>query len=150
MSYTLDYDEPIPKVVERLRLEHKNFAEHLSSIYKMSKEAGLKDIMNELDKMKQNVLRHEVEEEARLMRVIMWELSSRAEKSISIMRQHRNIAYFLKYTAPRLLELPESVARREVRIFVNDMRKHHAEEEKIVFPLALRADKLAEKHQKTV
>ncbi|MEM0074713.1 MAG: hemerythrin domain-containing protein [Conexivisphaerales archaeon] len=147
MSYTLDYDEPVPKVVDRLKLEHEEFAKYLSEIYKMTKQTEIKNIMNEIDKIKSKLLRHEVEEEARLMRVIMWELPSKAERSISIMREHRNIANFIKYTFPKLLELPEPVARREIRIFVNDVKKHHSEEERTVFPLALKASKLAEKHK---
>jgi hemerythrin-like domain-containing protein len=96
------------------------------------------------------LLRHAVEEEARLMRVIMWEFKGKSEESISIMRYHREILAFVRYRLAKLPELPEKVALREIQIFLNDIRKHHAEEEKVVFPLALKAERLHRKKMKSV
>lgn len=145
MSYTLDYDEPIPKVIARLTAEHEELQPKLSQIHEAGKSGDLKQAMSLLNGISMKILRHAVEEEARLMRVIMWELKQQSDQSISILRQHREIADFLKYRLPKLSEMPDEVARREIRIFVDDLKKHHAEEEKVVFPLALKADKL---HQK--
>jgi len=150
MSYTLNYDEPIPEVVERLKMEHKEIQTRLSDIYEASEKGDLKSAINSLKEATHMILRHEVEEEARLMRVIMWEVPARSERSISIMREHRNIANFLKYTLFKLTDLPEKVARREIRIFVIDLKKHHAEEEKVVFPLALKADLASKKRMQKI
>jgi iron-sulfur cluster repair protein YtfE (RIC family) len=145
MSFTLDYGEPIPRVVERLISEHKELEKKLSKIEEVSRNGDVKVAINLLNDITAQILRHAVEEEARLMRVIMRESKQQSEQSISTMRQHVNITNFLKHRLPNLATLPDSVARREIRIFVNDLRKHHAEEERIVFPLALEADGLNEK-----
>jgi hemerythrin superfamily protein len=93
-------------------------------------------------------LRHEVEEEARLMRPIMWEFKEKAEESIIILRHHREAVDFLERRLPNLATLPEKVARREVGIFVKELEEHHRDEEKTVFPLALKADALYEKRSR--
>lgn len=144
MSFALDYNEPIPKVVERLNSEHKEIEQKLSKIEEASKSGDVKVAIGLLNDISTQILRHAVEEEARLMRVIMWETKQQSEPSISTIRQHVDIANFLKHRLPNLTTLPDSVARREIRIFVDDLRKHHAEEERIVFPLALEADRLHE------
>lgn len=142
MSYKLDYDEPIPNVVERLRSEHKELAPKFDQIHQASMSGDLNEAVRLLKEISPKVLRHAVEEEARLMRVIMWEFKQQSDESVSIMRYHRDIADFFKYRHPKLSGLPEQVARREMRIFVDELKKHHAEEEKTVFPLALKADRL--------
>ncbi len=145
MSYTLDYDEPLEKVVKRLENEHKEIEPKLAKIYEESKNGDLKVAESLLSSIREVMLRHAVEEEARLMRTIVWELEEESQPSISIMRWHRELASFFKSTLPSMPTLPDSVARREIQIFVNDLRKHHAEEERITFPLALKADALNKK-----
>jgi SMC interacting uncharacterized protein involved in chromosome segregation len=149
MSYPLDYDEPIPKVVERLKQEHKELESKLSQIQQAVKDGKPKVAMSLLNSISSQLLRHAVEEEARLMRVIMWEFKKESEQSISVMRYHREISDFLKHKLQKLSQLPDAVALREVQIFINDVRKHHAEEEKVAFPLALKADELHEKRTKS-
>jgi uncharacterized protein (UPF0335 family) len=145
MSYTLDYNEPLKKVVERLENEHKEIEPKLAKIYEESKNGDVKVAESLLNSIRDVMLRHAVEEEARLMRAIMWELEGESQPSISIMRWHRELASFFKNSLPNLTGLPDSVARREIQIFINDLRKHHAEEERITFPLALKADALYKK-----
>lgn len=145
---TLDYNEPLPKVLERLRGEHKELEPKLLRIEELGESGDLRVAVTELTIIKPLILRHAVEEEARLMRPIMWEFKDESEESIIILRHHREIVDFLERRLPNLTTLPEKVARREVGIFVKEFREHHRAEEKTVFPLALKADRLHEKRAK--
>lgn len=148
MTITLDYDEPLPKVLERLKNEHRELAAKLLRIERLAESGDLKVVITELKVIKPLVLRHAVEEEARLMRPIMWEFKDKSEESIIILRYHREIVDFLEHRLPNLATLPEKVARREVGIFVKELRKHHREEEETLFPLALKANSIYEKRSK--
>ena len=145
MTMSLDYNEPLPKVLERLKGEHRELAPKLQRIEMLAKSGDLKVVVTELTVIKPLVLRHAVEEEARLMRPIMWEANDKSEDSIIILRYHRDLVDFLEHRLPHLTTLPENVARREVGIFVRELRKHHQEEERTLFPLALKANSLYEK-----
>ncbi|HUK80790.1 MAG TPA: hemerythrin domain-containing protein [Nitrososphaerales archaeon] len=149
MTMSLDYNEPLPKVVERLKDEHRELVPKLRRIEKLAKSGDLKVIATELNAVKPLLLRHAVEEEARLMRAIMWEFEEKADESIIILRYHRELVEFFEHRLPKLTTLPDRVARREVGIFVKGLRKHHLEEEKTLFPLALKADSLYEKGNRT-
>ena len=142
---SLDYNEPLPKVLERLKSEHRELVPKLERIEQLAKSGDIKVVATELKIIKPLVLRHAVEEEARLMRPIMWEAKDKAEDSIIILRYHRGLVDFLEHKLSNLTSLPENVARREVRIFVKELRKHHQDEEKTLFPLALKANSLYEK-----
>lgn len=137
MSYRLDYLEPIPKVVERLEGEHLEFGHKLERI-KTTKNT--KVAISLLALLKPEILRHAIEEEARLVRTIMKESKSESTESITVMQEHRRITEFLNDVMPHLQEIPEKKARKEIDEFVSEVQKHHAEEEKIVFPLALSSD----------
>jgi iron-sulfur cluster repair protein YtfE (RIC family) len=145
MTMSLDYNEPLPKVLERLKNEHRELAAKLLRIEKLVESGDLKVVTTELKVIKPLILRHAVEEEARLMRPIMWEAKDKAEDSIIVLREHRGIVDFLEHKLPSLTTLPERVARREVGIFVKELRKHHQEEEKTLFPLALKANSIHER-----
>jgi hypothetical protein len=145
MTYTLDYNEPIPMVIARLTDEHKKLEPKLNQIEEMSKSGNLGTAMNQLNAIKLTLLRHAVEEEARLMRVIMWEFKDDSDESIIILRYHRKIVEFFDRTLPNLAALPEKVGRREVGIFLKELRQHHQQEEERVFPLAIKANHLYEK-----
>jgi len=149
MTMTLDYNEPLPKVLERLKEEHRELGQKLLRIERLAKNGDLKVVITELTVIKPLVLRHAVEEEARLMRPIMWELKGKSEKSIIILRYHRELVDFLEHRLANLATLPELVARREVGIFVIELRRHHREEEKTLFPLALKANSLYEKRSQS-
>lgn len=142
---TLDYNEPLPKVVERLKNEHRELIPKLRRIEELAESGDMKVVITEVKVIKPLILRHAVEEEARLMRPIMWEYKDKSEESIIVLRYHRALVDFLDHKLPNLDKLPEQVARREVGIFVKELRKHHQEEEKTVFPLALKANALYEK-----
>jgi hypothetical protein len=145
MTMSLDYNEPLPEVLERLKDEHRELVPKLRRIEKLAEYGDMKVVVTELKVIKPLVLRHAVEEEARLMRPIMWEFKDKSEESIIILRYHRELVDFLEHKLPKLTSLPEHVARREVRIFVGELRKHHQEEEKTLFPLALKANSLYER-----
>lgn len=149
MTMTLDYNEPLPKVIDRLKSEHKELAQKLSRIKRLAESGDMKVVVTELKVLKPLVLRHAVEEEARLMRPIMWESKDKSEESIIVLRYHRELVDFLDHKLPNLEALPERVARREVGIFVKELRKHHQEEEKTLFPLALKANSLYEKRSQS-
>jgi hypothetical protein len=145
MTMSLDYNEPLPKVLERLKKEHRELGQKLLRIERLAESGDLKVVITELTVIKPLVLRHAVEEEARLMRPIMWEFKDKSEDSIIILRYHREIVDFLERRLPNLATLPEHVARREVGIFVKGLKRHHQEEEKTLFPLALKANSIYEK-----
>jgi len=149
MTMTLDYNDPLPKVIERLKSEHKELAQKLGRIERLAESGDMKVVVTELKVVKPLVLRHAVEEEARLMRPIMWEFKDKSEESIIVLRYHREIVDFLEHKLPNLATLPEHVARREVGIFVKELRKHHQEEERTLFPLALKANSLYEKRSQS-
>ncbi|HXX72090.1 MAG TPA: hypothetical protein VEI80_00210 [Candidatus Acidoferrales bacterium] len=146
---TLDYNEPLPKVLERLKTEHRELVPKLRRIERLAESGEMKVVITELKVIKPLILRHAVEEEARLMRPIMWEYKNKAEDSIIVLRYHRELVDFLDHKLPNLGTLPERVARREVGIFVKELRKHHLEEEKTLFPLALKANAKYEKHSQS-
>jgi len=145
----LDYNEPLPKVLERLKTEHRELVPKLRRIERLAESGEMKVVITELKVIKPLILRHAVEEEARLMRPIMWEYKNKAEDSIIVLRYHRELVDFLDHKLPNLGTLPERVARREVGIFVKELRKHHLEEEKTLFPLALKANAKYEKHSQS-
>jgi hypothetical protein len=148
MTMTLDYNEPLPKVLERLKKEHRELGQKLLRIERLAESGDLKVAITELKVIKPLVLRHAVEEEARLMRPIMWEFKDKSEESIIILRYHRDIVDFMEHRLPNLATLPEHIARREVGILVKELRNHHREEEKTLFPLALKANSLYEKRSR--
>jgi hypothetical protein len=149
MTMSLDYNEPLPKVLERLKDEHRELVPKLRRVEQLAESGELKVVVTELKVIKPLVLRHAVEEEARLMRPIMWEFKEKSEESIIILRYHRELEDFFEHRLPKLTSLPENVARREVGIFVKELRKHHQEEEKTLFPLALKANSLYEKRYRS-
>lgn len=145
----MDYNEPLPKVLDRLKDEHRELVPKLRRIEQLAESGDLKVVVTELKVIKPLVFRHAVEEEARLMRPIMWEFKEKSEESIIILRFHRELQDFFEHGLPKLTLLPENVARREVGIFVKELRKHHQEEEKTLFPLALKANSLYEKRSRS-
>ena len=83
------------------------------------------------------ILRHAVEEEARIMRVIMEKAKDQSEQSIKVMQEHREIIEFLD---KRISQIERSQVGEEIKRFVDNLTKHFSEEEEIVFPLAIKAD----------
>jgi hypothetical protein len=149
MSFRLDYNEPIPKLVERLKGEHNELHVKLERIVSEIKIGNLPVAISLLNLDKAEILRHAVEEEARLVRSIMEESRDESNQSIEIMQQHRRIEEFLQIKLPHLGELPPNKATREIEEFVNELERHHLEEERIVFPLAIKSDLLHSQKMKS-
>ena len=70
MDYKVDFSEPIPKMIERLKHEHRDFESKLLQIEE-SIGTNSKQAIEMLSNLGKSILRHAVEEEARIMRVIM-------------------------------------------------------------------------------
>lgn len=145
MSYRIDYSEPISEVISRLKEEHEETDKKLERIGSIcdKKEGNLKVAISLLNALRSQILRHAVEEEARLARVIMLsnKAMKRSYKSVGILQDHRRIKEFLDDELPYLLnESSDKEARKKLKEFVSTMIEHHREEEKVLFPLAMKAD----------
>ena len=93
------------------------------------------------------IIRHAVEEEARLMRVIMHNAKEESVESIKIMQEHNWVMNFLKNrmiiikkTATSSNPVEHEQAKNDLNEFVYNLRNHFNEEEQIVFPLAQKAE----------
>jgi hemerythrin len=133
----LEYNsEAIPKMVERLRTEHRDFRLELIEIEETSKFTSHKAI-EKLKEIGRLILRHEVEEEARIIKVIT-EKVKEPERSVKVIKEHIDIVDLLEKKISQLEDSSQEVAE-EIKTLCNDMRKHFSEEEEIVFPLMLKA-----------
>lgn len=139
MEYKVDFSEPIPKMIERLKTEHRDFESRLLRIEKSSRTDS-KQAIEMLEDLGTSILRHAIEEEARIMRVIMYKAKDRSEQSIKVMQEHRQIIEFLDKTVSKLKDFSQEESASKVKKFVEDSIKHFSEEERIVYPLALKAD----------
>jgi hemerythrin len=127
-------------MVQRLKAEHREFRLELIHIEEVSDFSPQRAI-EMLKEIRKPILRHAVEEEARIVRVIMQKANDESEESIRVMQEHRRIIEFLYKRIPQLEDSSQEVAQ-EIKYFSDDMRKHFSEEEAIVFPLALKADSM--------
>ena len=154
----IDFNEPIPQMIERLKSEHRSFE---SKIAKVQGSINNDDIVHAaaiIRNMADKVTHHAVEEEARLMRVIMQKAKDESPESIRIMQEHNWVMNFFKN---KLIAIENRVnskigsqieqsnyaekkeqSKKELTEFVTNLRSHFSEEEQIVFPLALKADLL--------
>jgi len=140
LEYNIDFSEPIPKMVQRLKAEHREFRIQLIQIEEVSDFSWQKAI-EMLKGIRKRILRHAVEEEARIVRVIMQKAKDESEESIRVMQEHRGIIEFLNNRVPQLEGSSQEVGD-EINHFSDSIRKHFSEEEEIVFPLALKADSI--------
>jgi hemerythrin-like domain-containing protein len=134
-------------MIERLKAEHIMFESKLVQVEDNIKRNDLKQASQIIQGISDKILQHAVEEEARLMRVIMHNTKNESSESIEIMQEHNWIMNFLK---DRLVAVKNASAssdpdeyehaKNNLNEFVNNLRKHFREEELTVFPLTLRAD----------
>jgi hemerythrin len=133
----LEYNsEPIPRMIERLRAEHRDFRLELIQIEEVSKFSSHKaiEILREIGK---SILRHEVEEEAGIIRFIM-ENVKESEQLVKVMQVHKGIIDVLEKKISQL-EGSSQEATEEIKTLGDDILRHFSEEEEIVFPLVLKA-----------
>lgn len=143
----IDFDEPIPMMIDRLKTEHIFFEAKLVQIENSIGRNDIKQAAQTVQDMADKIIRHAVEEEARLMRVIMRNAKDESSESIKIMQEHNWLMNFLNnrlmliQNAATSSDLAEcEKAKRGLDEFVNNLRKHFKEEEQIVFPLTLRSE----------
>jgi hemerythrin-like domain-containing protein len=138
LSYKVDFSEPIPKMIDRLIREHRELTPKLEEIAAAS-EADPEDAVRLLLNIRTNILRHAIEEEARIMRVIMKDEKPESGESVRIMQEHRWVSEFLERRMDKLSGVSSTQSRVEIKKFLNDLSQHFKEEEETVFPLALKA-----------
>lgn len=148
----INFDEPITNMIERLKSEHLNFETQLQEV-----ESAInndKDIAYapKIMSMSESIIYHAVEEEARLLRVIMHKAKDESSESIKIMQEHNYVINFLKTNLntienKKTLDVDSSSKYKEdtksVNEFISNLRNHFLEEEQIVFPLVLKAENIS-------
>ncbi|MGI0078231.1 MAG: hemerythrin domain-containing protein [Nitrososphaerales archaeon] len=137
MSYRFDYREPLSSVIERMGKEHFDFKSKLARIQRTADSGNVPVALSLLTVLKTEVLRHAVEEEAILARVIMKNAKKESGESVSVLQAHRTITHFFNDVLPTLQNMEEMEARRKIVEFASFLMKHHDDEERIVFPLAV-------------
>ncbi len=159
-SRRIDFSEPIPQMIERLKSEHLGFKSKIAEVQGSINDNDIAHATEIIRSMTDKVTHHAVEEEARLMRVIMQKAKDESHESIRIMQEHNWVVDFFKN---KLGAIENSInsnvdcethndndyyfanreqSKNELNDFVANLRNHFSEEEQIVFPLALKADLL--------
>ena len=128
-------------MIERLKHEHRDFESRLLQIEESSR-TNSKQAIEMLADLGKSILRHAIEEEARIMRVIMQKAKDHSEQSIRVIQEHKQIIEFLDKTISQLKTFSLEESAKKIKKFVEDSIKHFSEEEEIVFPLALKADSM--------
>ena len=154
----INFDEPIADMIERLKTEHRNFETKLQEIeIAINNSNKDKDIVNAtkiIRNMSDSIIHHAVEEEARLIRVIMHKAKDESSESIKIMQEHNWVINFLKIDLNKIenrktLDLESSSSLKYIEDtklinkFISNLREHFLEEEQIVFPLVLKAENIS-------
>jgi hemerythrin-like domain-containing protein len=146
VSRRINFDEPIPLMIERLKSEHIMFESKLVQVENNIKRNDIRLAAQGIQDMGNKIIQHAVEEEARLMRVIMDKARDESTHSIKIMQEHNWITNFLNKRVMSIKNASSSSdpgeyekAKGDLSEFVDNLRKHFKEEEQIVFPLTLRS-----------
>jgi hemerythrin-like domain-containing protein len=151
-SSRIDFNEPIPEMIERLKREHRNFESRLDKVDNSIRDNDIIDGMRIIRDMSEAIIHHAVEEEARLIRVIMQNAKDESSESIKIIQEHNWVLNFFKNKLTSIEnrktylksqaegeEEYNKQAKKELNEFIANLKSHFLEEEQIVFPLALRA-----------
>ncbi len=146
-SRRINFDESIPRMIERLKSEHIVFESNLVRVENSIKMNNIKLATQIVQDMGEEIIQHAVEEEARLMRVIMKNAKDESSESIKIMQEHNWLMNFLnnrltliKNAATSSDPAEHEKAKGDLNEFVDNLRRHFKEEEQIVFPLTLRSE----------
>ena len=150
----IDFNEPIPQMIERLKSEHRSFDSKMAEIQGSINNNDIEHATEIIRSMIDKVTHHAVEEEARLMRVIMQKAKDESPESIRIIQEHNRVMDFFKNKLGAIENRINSEidsknytdkkeqSKKELTEFIANLRSHFSEEEQIVFPLALKADLL--------
>jgi hypothetical protein len=87
-SSRIDFNEPIPQMIERLKSEHRSFDSKLAEIQGSIINDDIIHATEIVRGMTRKVTHHAVEEEARLMRAILQKAKDESLESIKIMQEH--------------------------------------------------------------
>jgi hemerythrin-like domain-containing protein len=144
-SSRINFDEPIPEMIKILEMEHKDFESKLADVeLSVNNNNDITHAVEIIMSISDKIIRHAVEEEARLMRVIMHKAKEESTESVKIMQEHNWVMNFLKKRLTVLEKVsassnPEEYkqAKNDLNEFVTNLRTHFKEEEQIVFPLTL-------------
>ncbi len=124
-------------MIKRLELEHRNFESKLAEV---ETNVDINNIILALEiirSISDKIIRHAIEEEARLMRVIMHKAKDESTESVKIMQEH-NWVIIIKKTCTSSNSDEHEQAKNDLNELINNLRNHFKEEEEIVFPLVLR------------
>jgi len=151
MNYKINFNEPIPQLIDRLKQEHDNFEVSFKNIEKSINENEIGNAIETINDLSESIIRHAVEEEARIMRVIMQKSKEESTDSIKIMQEHNWGIDFLKHNLQNIEnevhqqqlqpdQEQQQEIKRQLKEFIAKLQNHFFEEEQIVFPLALKSD----------
>ena len=148
----INFDEPIADMIERLKSEHHNFENKLREVEDaINSDKDIAYATKIISNMSESIIHHAVEEEARLLRVIMHKAKAESSESIKIMQEHNWVINFLKIDLNKManrktldLEYSSSLKYIEdtklINEFISNLREHFLEEEQIVFPLEIKEE----------
>jgi hemerythrin-like domain-containing protein len=154
ISRRIDFNEPIPQMIERLKSEHRIFESKIAEVQGSINNNDIEHATEIIRSMTEKVTHHAVEEEARIMRIIMQKAKNESPESIKIMQEHNWVMDFFKNKLEDIENRINSEvdsknhtdkkeqSKKELTEFITNLRSHFSEEEQIVFPLALKADLL--------
>ena len=151
MNYKINFNESIPNMIDRLKQEHIEFGLTLDKITKYNEENNINNAIETIHVMSESIIKHAIEEEARIMRVIMHNAKQESPDSIKIIQEHNWVVDFLQHKIPTMEydnnrqqnkqdKQYQQKTQNEINEFVTNLKNHFEEEEQIVFPLALKAD----------
>jgi hypothetical protein len=92
----INFNEPIPQMIERLKTEHRSFESKITEVQDSINNDDILHAAAIIRSMTDNVTHHAVEEESRLMQVIMQKTKDESAESIRIMQEHNWLLIFLK------------------------------------------------------
>jgi hemerythrin-like domain-containing protein len=127
-------NEPIPKMVGKLRSEHRDFRLELVQIEEASKFSSRKAI-EKLKEIAKSIMQHELEE-ARIIQIIT-EKVKEPQQWVKIIEEHKGMVDLLGKEISQLKDSSQELGEG-INTFSNDMRRHFSDEEEIVFPLLLK------------
>ncbi|HET7148563.1 MAG TPA: hypothetical protein VFI73_08715 [Candidatus Nitrosopolaris sp.] len=84
-----------------MKHEHRDFESRLMEMEERSR-TNSEQAIEMLGDLGKSILRHAVEEEARIMRVIIQKAKEQSKQSIKVMQDHKQIIEFFDKTIPQL------------------------------------------------
>ena len=150
----INFDEPIPDMIDRLISEHRNFEIKLQEAENVIISIKDSSYATKIMSMSESITHHAVEEEARLLRVIMHKAKDESSESIKIMQEHNWVIKFFKNIIPEIENKRKNLDQsslgskfnedaKSIKEFISKLKEHFLEEEQIVFPLVLKAESKA-------